>query len=161
MPVVISVIFFVIYYIISLTGEKFAREGVTPVYTGMWLSAFILLPAGIFLTYKAARDSSMFSIETYFAPIKRFFNRFQREENLRACSSMKILQLATKVPYPPKDGGAAGIYIFSEVFSKLGHAVTLLAVNPPKHFISAETHIGSSCHNTNKSDTGEHQSGLA
>jgi Glycosyltransferase len=52
---------------------------------------------------------------------------------------MRILQLATKVPYPPKDGGAAGIYIFSEVFSKLGHAVTLLAVNPPKHFISDET----------------------
>lgn len=77
MPVVISVIFFVIYYIISLTGEKFAREGVTPVYTGMWLSAFILLPAGIFLTYKATRDSSMFSIETYFAPFKRFFARFQ------------------------------------------------------------------------------------
>lgn len=52
---------------------------------------------------------------------------------------MRILQLATKVPYPPKDGGAAGIYIFSEVFAKLEHAVTLLAVNPPKHFISEET----------------------
>jgi glycosyltransferase involved in cell wall biosynthesis len=48
---------------------------------------------------------------------------------------MKILQLSTKVPYPPKDGGAAGVYVFSEILHKSGHSVTILAVNPPKHFI--------------------------
>lgn len=48
---------------------------------------------------------------------------------------MRILQLSTKVPYPPKDGGAAGVYVFSEVLQKLGHAVSILAINPPKHFI--------------------------
>lgn len=48
---------------------------------------------------------------------------------------MKILQICTKVPYPPKDGGAAGIFVFSKGFADLGHHVTILAVNPPKHFI--------------------------
>ena len=49
---------------------------------------------------------------------------------------MKILQLCTKIPYPPKDGGAAGIYVFSNAFAKLGHNVDILAVNPPKHFVN-------------------------
>ncbi|MDP4208575.1 MAG: glycosyltransferase family 4 protein [Bacteroidota bacterium] len=51
---------------------------------------------------------------------------------------MKILQLCTKVPFPPKDGGAAGVYIFSKSFAQLGHSVSILAVNPKKHFISQE-----------------------
>jgi glycosyltransferase involved in cell wall biosynthesis len=50
---------------------------------------------------------------------------------------MKILQLSTKVPYPPKDGGAAGIFIFSKTLVKLGHSVAILAFNPPKHFVSS------------------------
>ncbi len=65
MPVVISVLFFVLYYIISITGEKFAREGMVTAAVGMWLSAMILLPTGIFLTRKAARDSSKLNIDTY------------------------------------------------------------------------------------------------
>jgi len=49
---------------------------------------------------------------------------------------MKILQLCTKVPYPPMDGGAAGIYNFTKAFANSGHQVVVLAVNPPKHFIN-------------------------
>lgn len=64
-PVVISVLFFVLYYIISITGEKFAREGMMTAAVGMWLSAFVLLPAGIFLTRKATMDSTMFNVDTY------------------------------------------------------------------------------------------------
>jgi glycosyltransferase involved in cell wall biosynthesis len=56
---------------------------------------------------------------------------------------MRILQLCTKVPYPPKDGGAAGIFVFTKAFSALGHIVDVLAVNPPKHFINKSefTHL--------------------
>lgn len=76
-PVVISIILFIIYYIISLTGEKFTREGILPAYFGMWLSSFILLPLGIFLTYKATTDSVILNIDTYFAFLKRipFFSQ--------------------------------------------------------------------------------------
>ncbi len=64
-PVVISVILFIIYYIIDNTGYKMAREAIWPCWTGMWLSSFVLLPVGIFLTYKAATDSPLFNPEAW------------------------------------------------------------------------------------------------
>ena len=65
LPVVISVAFFIIYYIIDTTGQKMAREGVWEVWQGMWLSSAVLLPIGIFLTYKAATDSALFNADAY------------------------------------------------------------------------------------------------
>lgn len=64
-PVVISVLMFVVYYIIDLTGYKMAREGIWEAYQGMWLSAAVLFPIGVFLTYKAAVDATLFNPETY------------------------------------------------------------------------------------------------
>jgi lipopolysaccharide export system permease protein len=65
MPVVISVLFFVVYYVLSLTGEKFAKEGITGTAFGMWASSVILLMVGAFLTYKATSDSAIMNKETY------------------------------------------------------------------------------------------------
>lgn len=65
MPVVISVMMFIIYYVISNMGEKLAREGIWPLIPGMWFSSFILLPIGIFLTYTAATDSPLFNKTAY------------------------------------------------------------------------------------------------
>lgn len=64
-PVVISVIMFIIYYIIDNTGYKMAREAIWPCWAGMWLSSFALLPIGVFLTYKAATDSGLFNPEVW------------------------------------------------------------------------------------------------
>lgn len=64
-PVVISVVMFIIYYIIDNTGYKMAREGLWASYQGMWLSSAVLLPVGIFLTYIAVVDASLFNIESY------------------------------------------------------------------------------------------------
>jgi lipopolysaccharide export system permease protein len=72
MPAVISTVFFILYYIISLTGEKIVREDIVPSYQGMWLSSLILIITGIFLTYKATNDSSMLNIDTYLSFIRRF-----------------------------------------------------------------------------------------
>lgn len=57
MPVVMSVVMFIIYYIIDNTGYKMAREALWPCWAGMWLSSFVLLPFGVYLTYKATTDS--------------------------------------------------------------------------------------------------------
>jgi lipopolysaccharide export system permease protein len=65
MPVVVSILFFVTYHVISISGEKFAREGVIPPWRGMWTSSLILLPIGIFLTYKATTDSALFDKDAY------------------------------------------------------------------------------------------------
>lgn len=60
MPMVISVIFFLLFHILSITGEKLAREGNVPTYQGMWMATIVLLPIGVFLTYKATADSTLF-----------------------------------------------------------------------------------------------------
>ncbi len=64
-PVVISVIMFIIYYIIDNTGYKMSREGLWTAFQGMWLSSSVLLPLGIFLTYKSAVDATLFNTEQY------------------------------------------------------------------------------------------------
>lgn len=65
MPTVISVLMFIAYYIIDTFGVKMAKEEVWAVWQGMWLSSAVLLPIGVFLTYKAATDSELFNAETY------------------------------------------------------------------------------------------------
>ena len=80
-PVVISVILFIIYYIIDNTGYKMAREALWPCWAGMWLSSFVLLPTGILLTYKAATDSPLFNPEAWSTTFKRFFIRIRNYEN--------------------------------------------------------------------------------
>lgn len=64
-PIVISVLFFIFYYVIDTFGAKMAREGVWPVWCGMWLSTTVLLCIGSFLTYKSATDSALFRSEAY------------------------------------------------------------------------------------------------
>ncbi len=71
MPVVIAVLFFVIWYVLTLFGEKVAKEGIAPVPLGMWESTVILMAAGAFLTYKATTDSAIMNKETY----SHFFKR--------------------------------------------------------------------------------------
>ena len=65
LPVVISVAFFLIYYIISTIGEKSVKEGSTSPILGMWIAIIILTPIGFFLSYKAATDSSLFDADAY------------------------------------------------------------------------------------------------
>jgi len=70
-PLIFAVLFFLMYYILSITGENMIEShAMTPV-TGMWMSSLILVPIGLFLTYKAANDSALFDFEVY----KRFFKR--------------------------------------------------------------------------------------
>ncbi len=65
MPVVVSVLIFIIYYIINNTGYKMARDGKWIVWTGMWTSTAILAPLGAFLTYKSNNDSVVLNADAY------------------------------------------------------------------------------------------------
>ena len=71
MPVIVSVLLFLVYYIISMMGEKFVRENIILPFVGMWVSTAILVPVSIWLTYKAANDSVIMNIETYFIWLKK------------------------------------------------------------------------------------------
>lgn len=74
-PVVISVILFIIYYIIDNTGYKMARDGRMAVWEGMWLSSAVLLPLGIFLTHKAVNDSAVFNADAWTNLLNRLLGR--------------------------------------------------------------------------------------
>ena len=64
-PIVISVLLFIVYYIFDNMGYKMARDGHWDVWKGMWLSSAVLLPLGIFFTYKAVNDSAVFNPDAY------------------------------------------------------------------------------------------------
>ncbi|MCK9180084.1 MAG: LptF/LptG family permease [Bacteroides sp.] len=72
MPVVISVLIFIFYYVVDRTGYKMARDGKWILWMGMWLSTGVLAPIGVFLTYKSNNDSVILDGATYINGIKRF-----------------------------------------------------------------------------------------
>ena len=65
MPLVISVILFIVYYIFDNAGYKMARDGRLDVVSGIWLSTFVMFPLGVFFTYKAVGDTTMFDMDFY------------------------------------------------------------------------------------------------
>ncbi len=71
MPLVIAIIFFLIFHLLNLFGEKFVKEALVPPYFGMWLAVIVLIPVGIFFTYKAMHDSQLFNKEFYYRSFKK------------------------------------------------------------------------------------------
>lgn len=76
MPIVISIFFFIFFHILSITGEKMARQDVVPVWQGMWMATFILTPIGIFITRKASLDSTLLDLDVYL----NFFKKLARKK---------------------------------------------------------------------------------
>jgi lipopolysaccharide export system permease protein len=64
-PLFYCVIFFIVYHVTSIIGEKLAENNMLTAFSGMWLSTFILLPVGLFLTLKATNDSKIYSTDYY------------------------------------------------------------------------------------------------
>ena len=61
-PAIISVLFFVFYWVIDITGTKLARDGAVGAFSGVFISSYILLPTGLYLTWQAINDSSIFNL---------------------------------------------------------------------------------------------------
>ncbi len=83
MPLVFSIIFFVIFHLFNTFGEKFVKENVTSAVFGMWLSTLVLIPIAAFLIYKAMRDSQLFNQEYYyrlFSSSKKFIGNFRKSK---------------------------------------------------------------------------------
>jgi lipopolysaccharide export system permease protein len=81
-PLVFAVIFFVIFNIFFMVGEKMARKDVLTTWSGMWLSNIVLLPIAAFLIYKAMNDSQLFNKEFYFRIFqitKKFLKKLKKQ----------------------------------------------------------------------------------
>ncbi|MEO7306553.1 MAG: LptF/LptG family permease [Ferruginibacter sp.] len=84
MPLVVAIIFFLLFHLLNMFGEKFVKESIMPPYIGMWLAVIVLTPVGIFFTYKAMHDSQLFNKEYYyraFKKVKNIFSKFKGRSN--------------------------------------------------------------------------------
>ena len=89
-PVVFATILYLIYYIISITGEKMAKTSVVEPWWGMWMSSIVLFPLGIFITYKAVTDSKVFDREAYGKFFKKFLPKKKKKIRFSVQSIYKI-----------------------------------------------------------------------
>ena len=74
-PVIISALLFVLYWVVDITGKKLARDGVVSPLVGAFISTWVFLPIGIFLTWNSTKDSSIFNLDTYLLPVQNFFKK--------------------------------------------------------------------------------------
>ena len=72
-PIAIAIGMFLVYYIISITGERLASSLVMPPYVGMWLGSIVLFPLGVLLTYQAVTESKVLDFEAWGSFFKRIF----------------------------------------------------------------------------------------
>lgn len=70
MPLVIAIVFFVVYHILSVTGEKMAKTGSVPTWMGMWMATLVLLPIAFVLIYQARNDANVLSKDWYLKILK-------------------------------------------------------------------------------------------
>lgn len=92
MPVVVSIVFFIVYYVISMTGERSAREGIFTPFEGVWLSTFIVLPIGVILTWQAASDAKILNTEVYinlFRKIGLYKEKVQESKKIENIQSIE------------------------------------------------------------------------
>ena len=80
-PSVISILFFVFYWVIDISGKKLATDGSLSPGMGSLISTIILLPIGVFLTWKSTRDSNLFNPDKYISFMKRLVGIKERKDN--------------------------------------------------------------------------------
>ncbi|HET6253240.1 MAG TPA: LptF/LptG family permease [Puia sp.] len=83
LPLVFAVVFFVVFFLLNNFGRKFVKEGVLGPIGGMWMATYVLTPIGLFLTYKAMHDSTLFNKESWYRwgrGLKKLFQRGKRRE---------------------------------------------------------------------------------
>ena len=83
-PVLVSILFFIIYYVISIGGEKYAKSGLLPVFQGVWMANIILFPIGVFFLRQAKNDARLFEVDYYLVTLnnayKAILNKFGKKE---------------------------------------------------------------------------------
>jgi lipopolysaccharide export system permease protein len=79
-PLLVAIIFFVIYFILLSVGEKSAGAGSMTPFAGLWLPVYGLLPVGLFLMYKSSKDAQLFNKDYYYKMFKPVKNLFTKKE---------------------------------------------------------------------------------
>lgn len=83
-PIVVSVLFFVIYYVVDISCGKAAKMGTWPAWLGMWMSSIVFTPLGAFLTYKAVKDATFLELSTYTDFFRKVFDKMMKNKRFAA-----------------------------------------------------------------------------
>ncbi len=78
-PVLVSILFFIIYYVISIGGEKYAKSGILPVIQGVWAANILLFPIGVFFLRQAKNDARLFELDYYLVSISNIVQTIKRK----------------------------------------------------------------------------------
>lgn len=88
LPTVVAIIFFLIYYVVTIVGEKMVKSLSIEPWLGMWMGTLILIPVSVFLTYKASRDSAIMDKDAYIKFWKKVIARFRKPKNQALASGL-------------------------------------------------------------------------
>lgn len=80
-PVIISIVFFILYYVMSITGKKWAEEGVVTPFIGIWGFSFVLIPVGLFFLRQAKNDARLLESDFYAVLVEKIRSRFSKIKN--------------------------------------------------------------------------------
>lgn len=75
-PAIVSVLFFVVYWVIDISGTKLARDGAVGAFHGVFISSYVLFPTGLYLTWKAINDASLFSMDAIKSGFRKIKAKF-------------------------------------------------------------------------------------
>ncbi len=93
-PAIISVLFFVAYWVIDISGTKLAKDGAVGAFHGVFFSSYVLFPTGLFLTWKAINDSAIFSTES----LKNGFKKI-KAKIMGSFKKTRIVYMGTNSPW--------------------------------------------------------------
>ena len=83
LPVIVSVVFFLIYYVFNTTGDKWGKEGVMDPAIAVWISNAVLLPFGLFFLRQARNDASLFEVDFYTGFLRKLKKPFTKKKELK------------------------------------------------------------------------------
>ena len=152
MPLIISVMLFIVYFIFDNSGYKMARDGKVDVVAGIWLSTFVMLPLGIFFTYKAVGDTTMFDFDAYrraWRNIRRRLGHQYHDERTFSLKEVIIDEVDNTKALSLIDTTAALLKQYAATRGKLLNIVGLVRAYPAKkHFRTQLTQLTSYLSNT-------------
>jgi lipopolysaccharide export system permease protein len=83
MPIIVSVAFFVLYYVVYITGDKLAKEGTWPAFWGGWIPTLVMMPIAVYLTWKATNDSGLLNTEWYIIQYHKLKKKYGGKKNTK------------------------------------------------------------------------------
>ena len=136
LPVVISVIIFVLYYIIDSGSTRVARSGEMNIILGTWMSTLVLAPIGAFFTYKANKDSVVFNLEMYVNVFRWFFGMRPKRHLVKKEVIIEDPNYAQVMADTPRISGQCQLYLDTHRLGSAPNYYRIFFVDGPSNAIA-------------------------